>query len=55
MTELTQPLVVAPEAVSTHAAEVPPAVTFSELVYVHFDWWKVFRKGTLTLAAAVDY
>ena len=29
--------------------------TFSELVYVHFDWWNALRKGTLTPAAAEDY
>jgi hypothetical protein len=45
MTELTQPLVVAPEAVSTHAAEMPPAVTFSELVYAHFEWWQKLHAG----------
>ena len=58
MTELTQPLAAAPSE-----AAVQPAVqsgthrctTFSELVYVHFDWWKALRKGTLTPVAAERY
>ena len=57
MTELTQPLAAAPsEAVQGAAQSVAPrCTTFSELVYVHFDWWKALRKGTLTPAAAAEY
>ena len=57
MTELTQPLAAA-QSEAVHAAGqsvVPRSTTFSELVYVHFDWWKALRKGTLSPAAAEEY
>ena len=62
MTELTQPLAAAPSEVAVQPAVQAAAqsagtrcTTFSELVYVHFDWWKALRKGTLTPAAAEKY
>ena len=42
MTEMTQPLVTAPnETISVAAQPVSDthAVTFSEVVYAHFNWW----------------
>jgi hypothetical protein len=58
VTELTQPLAAAPsEAAVQGAAQsvAPRCTTFSELVYVHFDWWNALRKGTLTPTAAEEY
>jgi hypothetical protein len=58
VTELTQPLAAAPsEAAVQGAAQsvAPRCTTFSELVYVHFDWWNALHKGTLTPAAAEEY
>ena len=62
MTELTQPLAAAPSEAAMQPAVQSAAqsagtrcTTFSELVYVHFDWWKALRKGTLTPAAAENY
>lgn len=52
MTELTQPLAATPDraqaAEETTTAEAPtgaPSVSFSELVYAHFDWWRKREAG----------
>jgi hypothetical protein len=52
VTELIQPLVVAPaERSPAHEAEQPDelaaVVSFSELVYAHFDWWRQRKSGTV--------
>jgi hypothetical protein len=58
VTELTQPLAAAPQEVAEPVAApvaAPRCTTFSELVYVHFDWWNALRQGTLTPDAAENY
>ena len=58
MTELTQPLAAAPTEVKvTSAARGAPRrpVTFAELVYAHFDWWRASRKDKLDEATAANY
>jgi hypothetical protein len=55
VTELTQPLTAATE--KKRPAEHPPAhhVTFSELVYSHFGWWRALRDGRLDDDVAEEY
>jgi uncharacterized membrane protein len=57
VTELTQPLAAAQSEAAQGAAQsiLPRTTTFSELVYVHYDWWNALRKGTLSPALAKDY
>jgi hypothetical protein len=59
VTELTQPLAAAPSGTQTKAMGHPEApgspVTFSELVYAHFEWWRALRDGTLDDAGAAKY
>jgi hypothetical protein len=57
VTELTQPLAAAPlDAVQdVEQSAARKCTTFSELVYVHFDWWQALRARTLTAAAASEY
>lgn len=58
VTELTQPLAAAPAetvnvvaqpSVGTHT------VSFSELVYAHFDWWRSRQNGNADQAASQEY
>src|SRR5262245_8267190 len=56
VTELTQPLA----AQTKEKTRVPPHpaghnVTFAELVYAHFDWWRAMRDGTLDEESAAVY
>jgi len=56
VTELTQPLAAAPtetKRAMPHPASHP--VTFSELVYAHFDWWRALREGHLDEETAAGY
>ena len=58
MTELTQPLAAAQaEKKKARVPEHPAghAVTFSELVYAHFDWWRALRDGHLDEKSAAAY
>jgi cytochrome c biogenesis protein CcdA len=57
VTELTQPLAAAQSDVVQSAEQPvsPKPTTFSELVYVHFDWWHALRGGTLSGATANEY
>jgi hypothetical protein len=57
VTELTQPLAAAPlDAVQgVEQSASPKCTTFSELVYMHFDWWQALRARTLSDAAATEY
>jgi hypothetical protein len=56
VTELTQPLHAAPTE-TKKAAEHPLAhpVTFSELVYAHFDWWRALRDDRMDESTAAAY
>jgi hypothetical protein len=55
VTELTRPLAATPEAAPPAAEETTvaegaidaPSVSFSEVVYAHFDWWRRREAGTL--------
>ena len=56
MTEMTQPLVAAPSETITVAAQPvgdAHAVTFSEVVYAHFNWWH-HREGARRNAHAAQ-
>lgn len=58
MTELTQPLPATPAEASTIAeapADAPPSVSFSELVYAHFDWWSKREAGTVDEQSKSSY
>lgn len=58
MAELTQPLAAAPAETVTVVAQPsvgPHAVSFSELVYAHFDWWRTRQDGRPDEAIAHAY
>ena len=58
MTEMTQPFSMAPTETSAKPADSAAArhaVTFSELVYAHFDWWRAYRKDALDASTAAAY
>jgi hypothetical protein len=56
MAELTQPLAAAPTE-KTRVPDHQPGheVTFSELVFAHFDWWRAMRDGRLDEKTSAAY
>jgi hypothetical protein len=45
MTELTQPLAAAHDQTLRTSHDTRGTATFSELVYAHFDWWRLRHEG----------
>jgi hypothetical protein len=55
VTELTQPLAAASAETTVARDAATRSTTFSELVYVHFAWWRALRGDTLGDAVRDDY